>query len=64
MTEMEELKSKFKLICKKCGSENTVVDMVEPTGPYSEVTGGDAGWLSIGCNGCMKNDFYWYIPSF
>ena len=54
MTEAEEITTRFKLVCKKCGGENVVVN-IEPSYSYSEATL-VPGHISIGCNDCKKND--------
>ncbi len=51
-----ELQEKFILICRKCGSNDVVVD-IEESYNYSEFTQG-GGSLTIGCNACKQNDFY------
>lgn len=57
---MEEVLKRFKFICRKCGSDNTVFDYTG--GSYgSEETGYMPGDLVVGCNDCKDND---YITSF
>lgn len=60
MDDAEELKQRFKLICRKCGSENVVVD-IDPGSMGSEETGWMSGDFSIGCNDCKQNDFHMSI---
>ena len=57
MTNAEELLSKFKLICKHCGSENVVVE-IEQGIDYGGETGYSNGHISVGCNDCKQNDLY------
>lgn len=54
MSEEEDIKERFRLICKKCGSEDVRIS-VEPAYSYSEMTGG-GGYMTIGCNECKQND--------
>jgi hypothetical protein len=56
-SEVEEIKAAFKLVCKKCGSEDVVLDY-EGGIDYGGQTGYQSGWLSIGCNACKKNDVH------
>ena len=55
MTEAEEIKQSFKLVCKKCGSEDVVID-VEKGVDYGGETGYSSGYISLGCNACKQND--------
>jgi hypothetical protein len=57
MTDTEEITAAFKLVCKKCGSEDVVVDVEQGT-DYGGETGYDPGHISIGCNACKQNDVY------
>jgi hypothetical protein len=54
--EMAELRARFTLTCRRCKSQNVVVD-VEPARIWSEVTAQD-GAFSMGCNDCKANDFH------
>jgi hypothetical protein len=51
------LVARFKITCRKCGSENVVIDTCSGSPGYSEWTGGDPAELSIGCNDCKQNDY-------
>lgn len=55
--EVRQFLTQFKLVCKKCGSENCVIDFTLAK-YYSEETGWDPATLSAGCNSCEQNDFY------
>lgn len=55
-SDEDELRARFKLSCRRCGSENIAIDM-EQSYSYSENTHG-GGSFRIGCNGCGQNDFY------
>lgn len=57
MTDAEEIEAAFKLVCKKCGSENVRID-IEQGIDYGGDTGYGSGHLAIGCNDCGKNDIY------
>ena len=58
--EAEELKAAYKLVCKKCGSENVEVD-IELGEYYGGETGGSSGHISLGCNNCGQNDVNIFI---
>lgn len=51
---IEELKSRYKLVCRKCGSENVVIDVVSE--PLVCDSGYVPGSISVGCNDCKQND--------
>lgn len=53
--EAKEIKAAFIILCKKCGSENVVID-IEEGHNYGGQTGYSGGHLSIGCNDCAQND--------
>ena len=55
--DVQSLLRQFKLVCRKCSSENVVVD-ADPGFGGSEVTGAEPGTLSVGCNDCKNNDFF------
>ncbi len=57
MTEAEQIQEAFKLACKKCGSDDVVID-IEQGINYGGQTGYDPGHLTIGCNACKQNDVY------
>lgn len=57
MTENEEIQAAFRLVCKKCGSENVVID-VDQGIDYGGETGYSPGHITIGCNDCKQNDVY------
>lgn len=54
--DIKELREKFRIVCRKCGSEDVVVNIEEGT-DYSECTRG-GGSIQIGCNACKANDWY------
>lgn len=56
--ELKEFLSQFKLVCRKCGSENVVMDCTPGFHGSSEYTGYCEGSLTAGCNDCKQNDFY------
>lgn len=58
--ELKTLQSQFKLICRKCGSDDVVMDCEEGI-DYGGMTGYQEGHLSIGCNSCKQNDFHSYL---
>ena len=60
MTDEEDLLVRFKIVCRKCGSENTVLD-IEQGQDYGGETGYSPGHITIGCNHCKANDFYMSI---
>lgn len=55
MADEKDLLAAFKIICRKCGSENVVVN-IEPMQDYGGETGASGGWIDFGCNDCQKND--------
>ena len=57
MTQEQEITSRFKIVCRKCGSENVMVNISESWGG-TDVTAGNGGALQIGCNDCKDNDVY------
>lgn len=57
MEESEEITTAFKLVCKKCGSEDVVID-IEQGIDYGGETGYSGGHISLGCNACKQNDVY------
>lgn len=57
MDDAEEIKAAFKLVCKKCGSEDVVID-IEQGIDYGGETGYSSGHISLGCNVCKQNDVY------
>jgi len=57
MTEAEEIQTRFRLICRECGSENVVIDFEQGI-DYGGETGYSPGHLTIGCNDCHRNDIY------
>lgn len=63
MTDSEtlnkEIRAQFKIVCRKCGSENTVVDLEEGCS-LSEHTW-ESGKFSMGCNDCKQNDYCEYL---
>lgn len=56
---LEEIHSRYKLVCRLCGSENIVFDCEEGI-DYGGRTGFQPGWVSLGCNDCKKNDMLEY----
>jgi ribosomal protein S27E len=59
MTETEEVRASFRIICRKCQSEDVVLDVV-PLREFGGETGGDGGFFTIGCNACKQNDVILY----
>jgi hypothetical protein len=57
MSDEEDILQRFKLVCRKCGSENVKIDIEEGQN-YGGDTGYGAGHLAIGCNDCGDNDFW------
>jgi hypothetical protein len=55
--DFKRLQEHFKLVCKKCGSDNVAVSLTPPVN-YGGQTGWQSGDLSIGCNACKNNDLY------
>jgi len=60
MDEAKEITNAFKLACKKCGSEDVVID-IERGIDYGGDTGYSSGHISIGCNSFKQNDVMIYI---
>ena len=60
MNEAEEIEAAFKLVCKKCGSEDVVID-IERGIDYGGETGYSSGHISLGCNACKQNDVYIFV---
>jgi len=54
--EAAEIMARFKLVCRKCGSENVVVSVNEGW-QGTDVTAGDPGEIAFGCNDCQQNDY-------
>jgi hypothetical protein len=52
----DELRARFKIVCRRCGSEDIAINM-EASYSCSEYTSG-GGTVQIGCNACKQNDFY------
>lgn len=62
MDKMEEAReaihTAFKITCRKCGSDNVVIDFEPPlygsewTGCYHD------GGITLGCNDCGQNDVF------
>ena len=57
MSEAEELRERFKFVCKKCGSDNVVLTLEEGI-DYGGQTGYQSDTLAMGCNDCKDNDFW------
>jgi hypothetical protein len=55
--DLKEFLQRFKLVCRKCGSENTVMDCT-PGFQGSEYTGYCEGSITAGCNDCKQNDYF------
>lgn len=53
----DRVQRQFRLVCRKCGSDNVVIDIEHGYGG-SEYTGPDPSTLSIGCNACHANDLH------
>lgn len=53
-TPADELRERFTLTCRKCGSGNIAVN-IERSRP--SVDSAMPGELQIGCNDCKQNDF-------
>ena len=53
MNEVEVLQEAFKLVCKKCGSENVVIDITR--GRHYDSCYIEGG-ITFGCNDCKQND--------
>ena len=60
MEDEDTIKAAFKLVCKKCGSEDIALD-IEQGVDYGGETGYSSGHISIGCNACKQNDVYIWI---
>lgn len=52
-TAIEEMRKRFTLVCKNCGSENIAVDVTDHAAHESCFT---EGALTMGCNNCKQND--------
>lgn len=55
-SDEDELRARFKIVCRRCGSEDIAVN-IEESYSYSEYTQG-GGYMQIGCNGCKQNDMH------
>lgn len=51
----DEIRRRFKLVCRRCGGEDVSVDITEGT-DYGGETGWSPGTFSMGCNTCGQND--------
>jgi len=51
----DEIRRRFKLVCRRCGSEDITIDVERGYGG-SEYTGADPNTFSMGCNTCKQND--------
>jgi hypothetical protein len=58
--DADRLKQQFTLVCRKCGSEDVVINIEEGI-DYGGQTGYQSGTISIGCNACKDNDFWMSI---
>ena len=56
-SDEDEIRARFKIACRRCGSEDIAVNITASWGG-TDVTAGNGGSLQIGCNACGKNDFY------
>lgn len=59
----EQVQERFRLVCRKCGSDDVVININQGFGG-SECTGADPDELTIGCNACRQNDYSnmgWYL---
>ena len=54
----EEIEKRYKLICRKCNSENVVVSEISDPINYGGETGYQSGTVAIGCNDCKQNDMW------
>jgi hypothetical protein len=57
MDDADEIRQAFKMVCKKCGSEDIALD-IEQGIDYGGDTGYDSGHISVGCNTCRQNDVH------
>lgn len=55
MNEEDELNAAFKLVCKKCGSEDVSVD-IERSCDYGDASGYRCGKIILSCNSCKQNE--------
>lgn len=55
---LEELRTKYHLVCTACGKHENVVVSVMEDEDYGDETGIQPGYVTVGCNDCKKNDFY------
>ena len=53
---VDEVLNRFTLTCKKCGSTNVRLSVIDGW-CGTDVTGGDPGEIAIGCNDCKQNDY-------
>lgn len=58
--EIKGLRERFKLVRRKCGGEDVVINKDDPC-DYGGETGRQSGSLQIGCNGCKNNDWYLWL---
>lgn len=55
--DLKNFRMQFKIVCRKCSSEDVVIDVQEAI-DYGGETGVQPGSFSAGCNACKQNDFY------
>ena len=60
MEDEDKIKEAFKLVCKKCGSEDIAID-IEQGVDYGGETGYSPGHITLGCNACKQNDVYIWL---
>ena len=58
--EIKNLREQFKVVCRKCGSEDVAINKEEGI-DYGGETGYQSGSFQIGCNGCKANDWCVWI---
>jgi hypothetical protein len=59
-SDIVKLTDAFKLTCKKCGSDDVVLD-AEDGVDYGGETGYSPGQITAGCNNCKQNDVVVWI---
>jgi hypothetical protein len=59
-SDIEDLRQQFKIVCRKCGSEDVAINKDDSI-DYGGEAGYQVGSVQIGCNGCKANDWCVWI---
>ena len=58
--EINDLRERFRIVCRKCGSENVAINKEDGV-DYGGETGYQSGSFQIVCNECKDNDWCVWI---